>query len=64
MITKIKGAYVVGYENGDHVIYKDGEVVFQDDQVLFVGHSYPGDVDQEIEAGNALVGPGFVDLIA
>ncbi|MDX9865554.1 MAG: chlorohydrolase family protein, partial [Anaerolineaceae bacterium] len=57
-------AYVVGYENGDHVIYKDGEVVFQDDQVLFVGHSYPGDVDQEIDAGNALVGPGFVDLNA
>jgi 5-methylthioadenosine/S-adenosylhomocysteine deaminase len=64
MITKIRGAYVVGYENGDHVIYKDGEVVFQEDQVLFVGYSYQGDVDTEIDAGNALVGPGFIDLNA
>ena len=64
MITKIRGAYVVGYENGDHVIYKDGEVVFRDDKVLFVGHSFNGEVDKEIDVGNSLVSPGFIDLNA
>lgn len=64
MKTKITGKYVVGYENGDHVIYQDGEVVFEGDSILFVGHKYPGEVDRTIDAGNAIVGPGFVDLNA
>jgi len=64
MKTKITGRYVVGYENNDHVIYKDGEVVFEEDLIIFVGHKYSGTVDKTIEAGNALVGPGFIDLNA
>ena len=64
MKTKIKGRFVVGYENGDHVIYRDGEVVFQDETILFVGFDYPGDVDRTVDGGNAIVSPGFVDLNA
>ncbi|VTN08934.1 N-ethylammeline chlorohydrolase [Raoultella terrigena] len=41
-----------------------GEVVYQGDKILFVGHDYPGHIDEEINAGNSLVGPGFIDLDA
>ena len=40
MRTKIRGRFVVGYEGGDHVVYRDGEVVYQDDTILFVGHEF------------------------
>ena len=60
----IRARFVIGYAEGDHVIYRDGEVVYQDDRVLFVGHGYPGPVDRSIDAGDAVVGPGFVDVNA
>jgi len=64
LVTAIRARFVVGYHDGDHVIYRDGEVVYQADRVLFVGHDYPHHVDRSIDAGDALVGPGFVDLNA
>ncbi len=66
MSTRIRGRFVVGFDpsKGDHVVYRDGEVVYQDDRVVFVGHGYPGPVDRTIDAGDALVGPGFIDLDA
>ena len=64
MKTRLTGRFVVGYEGGDHVVYRDGEVVYEDDRVLFVGHGYPNPVDKTIDAGDAVVGPGFVDLNA
>ncbi|EOY3722700.1 TPA: amidohydrolase family protein [Klebsiella michiganensis] len=63
-ITRICAAWVVGYREGDHCLYADGEVVYQGDKILFVGHDYPGPVDEEIHVGNSLVGPGFIDLDA
>ena len=42
MKTRITGRFVIGYEGGDHVVYRDGEVVYEDDRVVFVGHGYPG----------------------
>jgi cytosine/adenosine deaminase-related metal-dependent hydrolase len=55
---------VIGYEDGDHVVYRDGEVVYQADRVRFVGRGYRGVVDHSIDAGDAIVGPGFVDVNA
>ena len=31
--------WVVGHENGSHVLYEDGEVVFEGDRIIFVGHA-------------------------
>jgi len=64
MKTKISAEFVIGFQKEDHVIYKDGEVVFENDQILFVGHEYPELVDRMIDAGHAIVGPGFIDLDA
>ena len=64
MRTRLRARFVVGYDAGDHVVYPDGEVVYEDDRIVFAGHDYPGPVDAEEDAGDALVGPGFVDLDA
>jgi len=64
MKTKVKAQYIVGFEENDHVIYENGELVYENDRVMYVGHQYPGDVDRVIDAGKALVSPGFLDLNA
>ncbi len=51
MRTKITAKYVVGFESDDHVIYVDGEVVYEDDTIIYVGHNFPGEVDETISAG-------------
>ena len=35
---------VVGHENGNHVLCEDGEVVFEGDRIVFVGHDLTGEV--------------------
>lgn len=63
-IIRLKAAWVVGYRDGDHCLYQGGEVVWQGERILFVGFDYPGRVDEEIDAGHCLAGPGFIDLDA
>jgi cytosine/adenosine deaminase-related metal-dependent hydrolase len=63
-VTRIRARFVVGYVGDDHVVYRDGEVVYQADRVIFVGHDYPGPADRIIDAGDAIVSPGFVDTNA
>lgn len=62
--TKITAKYVIGFKDGGHHIYEQGELVYRGDTVLFVGHGYQGQVDETLAMGNALVGPGFIDLDA
>ncbi|MDU8913922.1 amidohydrolase family protein [Aestuariicoccus sp. MJ-SS9] len=56
--------WVVGHENGRHVLLPRGEVVFEDGAILFAGHGFEGEVARRIDCGRALIGPGFVDLDA
>lgn len=64
MKTKVTGRFVIGYLDGDHAIYPWGEVVYEGDAIIFVGHGYPGAVDATIDAGEAIISPGFIDLDA
>lgn len=64
MRTKIRSRYIIGFDGRDHVIFENGELVYEGDRVLFVGPVFAGQVDRVIEAGNALVSPGFLDLNA
>ena len=64
MTTRLRARFVIGHDGRDHVVYENGELVYQDDRVLFVGHGYPGPVDHTCDYGDALIGPGFVDLDA
>ncbi|WP_455358227.1 amidohydrolase family protein [Streptomyces sp. SYSU K21746] len=76
MRTLVTASYVIGYaepagttgavgsDAGDHVVIRDGQVVYEGERVVFVGRGYPGAVDETIDAGHAIVGPGFIDLDA
>lgn len=64
MKIKITAEWVIGYKNDDHVLFKNGELVYEEDRILFVGFDYPDPVDKVIDAGHAIVSPGFIDLIA
>ena len=56
--------WLVGHCDGRHCLYENGEIVFENGAVIFVGHRFPGDVARRYEYGEALIGPGFVDLDA
>lgn len=62
--TLIRARWVVGHSEGRHRLLENGEVVVEDDRVVFVGHGYDGTADRSIGAGEAIVAPGFVDLDA
>ncbi len=64
MTTKLKGRFVIGYDGTDHVILEDGEVVYENDTIIFVGFDYDKEVDETIDAGNSVISPGFIDLDA
>lgn len=64
MKTKVTGAFVIGFDGHDHVIYPDGEVVYGSNEILFVGDHYPEPVDKVIDGGLAVISPGFIDLDA
>ncbi|GAB7004998.1 amidohydrolase family protein [Nocardioides sp. AN3] len=64
MRTRLTARFVIGHDGIDHVIHEDGEVVYEDDRVIHVGHGWSGELDHDIDEGLALIGPGFVDLNA
>ncbi|MEH7333156.1 amidohydrolase family protein [Neobacillus drentensis] len=64
MKTKLKGRYVIGYDGYDHVLIENAEVVYEHDTIIYVGKNYAGEVNEEIDAGNAVISPGFIDLNA
>ena len=60
----LKARWLVGHRKGRHCLIEDGEVVYEDGAVIFTGHGFPGEVARRVDYGNALIGPGFVDLDA
>ena len=62
--VKLTGKFVIGYDGKSHVVYEDGCVVYQGDEILFVGHDYDGPVDEVWDTGLSIISPGFIDLEA
>lgn len=60
----LSARWVVGHAEGRHRLIENGEVVFDDGRIVFVGRNYAGDVARRVNYGHALIGPGFVDLDA
>src|ERR1700680_826706 len=61
MRTRIRCGWLVGHANGQHTLWRDGGLVFQDNTSLFVGERFAGEVDRDIDARGKLVPPGFID---
>jgi cytosine/adenosine deaminase-related metal-dependent hydrolase len=64
MRTLLTAAWVLGYSGGSHQIWSDGEVVFSDGRIEFVGRGFEGHVDRSVNYGRALISPGLIDLDA
>ncbi|MFI6937834.1 chlorohydrolase family protein [Streptomyces sp. NPDC050418] len=64
MHTRWRAAHVLAHQNGQHVLLRDGEVVWQDDTIVHVGRGWEGPVDEDVDLGGRLVMPGLIDLDA
>jgi cytosine/adenosine deaminase-related metal-dependent hydrolase len=62
--TRLRAAHVIGFGGTGHVLWRNGEVVFEDGLILFVGRGFEGRIDEDIDHGEAVIGPGFIDLDA
>jgi cytosine/adenosine deaminase-related metal-dependent hydrolase len=64
MKTRINASFVIAFDGESHRIMKEGVVVFEDDEIIHVGKSYRGSVDEVIDARGKMVIPGFINLHA
>lgn len=62
--TLLTAQWVLGYADGQHSLYKNGNVVIEAGAILFVGHNFEGEVARRIDFGQALISPGLIDLDA
>ncbi len=58
--TRMTCGWLVGHDGG-HTLWRGGEIVWQDGVILFVGAGFDGRVDEEMDARDRLVIPGFID---
>ena len=41
MRTRVKGGWVVGHDDVKHTLIRNGEVVYENDTIIFVVESFP-----------------------
>lgn len=61
MVTLIQGGWVIGSDGSEHRLIQDGVVVYDGAEIIHVGRSYSGPVDQRIDARGKIVSPGFIN---
>ena len=61
MVTLIQGGWVIGSDGSEHRLIRDGVVVYDGAEIIHVGKSYSGPVDERIDAGGKIVSPGFIN---
>ncbi|MFD3564812.1 chlorohydrolase family protein [Streptomyces sp. NPDC058686] len=64
MRTALHAQWILGFEDGDHILHRDADVVYEDDRIIHVGPSWRGETDLRLDMGAALISPGFIDLDA
>ena len=64
MRTRLKAAYVVGFNGTRHELWRDAELVFSGSTIEYVGPAFQGHVDRTVDYGLALISPGLIDLDA
>jgi len=64
MRTKLKASHIIGFQNDGHHHLQDGEVVWEDDTIIYVGPCFSGSVDKVMEHQGDVVTPGFINTHA
>ena len=59
--TRLSSEWLVGHDGKGHVLWHRGEIVWEGNTILFVGQSFDGRVDEEMDGSGRLVIPGFID---
>jgi cytosine/adenosine deaminase-related metal-dependent hydrolase len=60
----LKARFIVADLAEGRRLIENGEVVIKNDSVIWLGHRFEGEVAARYDMGEALIGPGFVDLDA
>ncbi|MEO5992930.1 MAG: N-ethylammeline chlorohydrolase, partial [Arthrobacter sp.] len=64
MRTRFSAEFVLGHVAGQHVLIRNGDVVYEDSRIVYVGRGYDGTVDESFDLGRSLITPGLIDLDA
>ncbi|MET3811327.1 chlorohydrolase family protein [Arthrobacter sp. UYEF3] len=64
MRTRFSAEFVLGHVAGRHVLIRDGDVVYEDSRIVYVGQGYDGAADESFDLGRSLITPGLIDLDA
>jgi 5-methylthioadenosine/S-adenosylhomocysteine deaminase len=59
---KIDAAMIVACQEGEHRLLENGCLVVEGNEIVYVGKRYEGHVDQEIDASDRVVTPGFINV--
>ncbi len=60
----VKARYMLTYQDGRHEMLEDACLVYEGQEIIFIGSSYDGDYDELIDESQNLLLPGFIDLDA
>jgi 5-methylthioadenosine/S-adenosylhomocysteine deaminase len=60
MRTKVSSKYLIAEVEGEPVVIADGELVFEGDEIIFVGKHFADHVDRNLDATDSIVSPGFI----
>lgn len=62
MITFIDNGTIVAFNGDEHRIIENGGVIFDEEEILYVGKNYSGNFDKKVDASGKLVIPGLVNM--
>ena len=62
--TLIRPSYIIAFDGSKHRYLRDGEIVYQGQDIIYVGKEYKGEVDETIHAPGKVVSPGFISTHA
>jgi cytosine/adenosine deaminase-related metal-dependent hydrolase len=60
----IRASHIIAYQNGGHRHLKDGIVVWEGNEIVHVGPSFDGHVDETIDGTGKIVTPGLINTHA
>lgn len=61
-VTRVRTRWLIAWDGSAHRTISGGELVFEGDRVLHAGTPWKGPSDRIMDASEALVAPGFVNL--